>query len=264
MEIIKQVERLALHAWPGLEINEVDGWLLRYAAGITRRANSVWPNDARAEYTLEDDVVRVEKFYHARGLPARFQICPAAQPAGLDEFLAQRGYRAVARTAVQNASLAGMLGQLRRSMERASPLSVEVTRQPLPIWWECYTKADEVSPESVTARKQICARVEQETAYVVVWYEGEAVAVGSAVAEAGWVGFFNVATVPTHRRIGAAQAVMLALGKWGETVGAREAYLQVMADNLPAWNLYARLGFVTQYYYHYREQVLGTSDDSGV
>ena len=47
IEPIIKLERLAMHAWPAVEVVELDGWLLRYAAGITRRANSVWPNEMR-------------------------------------------------------------------------------------------------------------------------------------------------------------------------------------------------------------------------
>jgi GNAT superfamily N-acetyltransferase len=133
-------------------------------------------------------------------------------------------------------------------------LTVEIMSQPSPVWWDCYARADAVEPASVTARKAICAQITQATAYAVVVRGDEAIAVGSAVAEAGWVGFFNVATVAKHRRIGAAQAVMLGLGMWGQRMGANHAYLQVMAGNPAAWKLYARLGFVTEYYYHYREE----------
>src|SRR5688500_3648678 len=87
LEAIHEVERLAFHAWPGLEVREVDGWLLRHAGGITRRANSVWPNQACMAHSLDENLAQVEAFYHARGLPVRFQICPAAQPDDLDEEL---------------------------------------------------------------------------------------------------------------------------------------------------------------------------------
>lgn len=82
-------------------------------------------------------------------------------------------------------------------------------------------------------------------------------AVGSAAVGEGWVGFFNIATLPAFRRRGAAWAVMGALARWGAQMGATSAYLQVMAGNEAALRLYARLGFTTGYYYHYREEVRG-------
>jgi GNAT superfamily N-acetyltransferase len=247
---VAEIERLALQAWPGLEVEANDGWLMRYASGVTRRANSVWPNDAYGESTLEAKLARVEHFYHARGLPARYQISPAMQPATLDELLALRGYRAVARTAVKTVPLAEMLARL----EDAPPWEVEMMAQPSPMWWACYAEGDNVSPESLARRKAICANIRGAAAYAMVMREGEAIAVASATAAVGWVGFFNVATLAEHRRIGAARALMAALGVWGQTQGAVKAYLQVMADNETALRFYAHLGFTTGYYYHYREE----------
>ena len=244
------IERMALQAWPGLEIEQVDRWLLRHAAGITRRANSVWPNEASGEVDLETKLARVEEFYHLRNLPARFQICPAAQPTGLDVLLEERGYRAVARTAVQTTTVAGMLVRL----GEATAMTVEVSAQSTARWWVCYATADDVAAESVAARQAICKAIKLTTAYAMVVHEGQVIAVGSAAAGDGWVGFFNIATLPAFRRMGAARSVMGALGQWGQSVGAKDAYLQVMAGNAGALRLYEQLGFTTGYYYHYREE----------
>jgi ribosomal protein S18 acetylase RimI-like enzyme len=260
--MVARVERLALHAWPGLEVVDLNGWLLRHADGVTRRANSVWPNEVRDEMhdaaALEENLVRVEEFYSARKLPARFQICPVAQPMGLDSVLADRGYRVVARTAVQSANLQEMLAQLENaqgaSSRLAGELTVEIRSQADSVWWQCFAAAEDVALSSVAGRKAICAQIEHPSAYAVAFRQGEAIAVGSATVEAEWVGFFNVATLAESRRLGAAKAVMHALGSWGKVNGATFAYLQVMDNNEAAKQLYARLGFGTGYSYYYREQ----------
>lgn len=250
LRTVREVEQLAMHAWPGLETEELNGWLLRHASGITRRANSVWPNEAGGAIATEENLAQVENFYHTRGLPARFQICPAAQPAGLDEILEQRSYRAVAKTAVQITSNDQML----KNIERPSYLEVEVSPQPSEAWWHGYATADDVTPESVAARQAICAHITPATAYASVMHNGEVIAVGSAAVEVGWIGYFNIATLPKNRRMGAAQALMRALGEWGKRMGASKGYLQVMTNNEAALRLYARLGFETLYHYHYREE----------
>src|SRR5690606_9821053 len=98
---------------------------------------------------LEEKLARVEEFYSARNLPSRFQICPAAQPMGLDSVLADRGYRAVARTAVQSANLQKMLAHLEDSQASftrlAGELTVEISAQADAVWWQCYAAAEDVA-----------------------------------------------------------------------------------------------------------------------
>ena len=46
--------------------------------------------------------------------------------------------------------------------------------------------------------------------------------------------------------------LMLSALKWARQRGARDAWLQVEADNAPALALYRSLGFDEVYRYHYR------------
>jgi len=41
--MIRHIEELALNAWPALQTLLLDGWVVRFANGYTRRANSVNP-----------------------------------------------------------------------------------------------------------------------------------------------------------------------------------------------------------------------------
>jgi ribosomal protein S18 acetylase RimI-like enzyme len=126
---------------------------------------------------------------------------------------------------------------------------------PDPAWLDVYAGAEGADGRSLAVRRAIMAAIPDRACYVVAHdAAGQPAAVGSAIAADGYLGFFNVATVPTQRRRGAARAVMGALLEWGAAVGAVEAYLQVMTDNTPGLALYASLGFETCYHYHYREQ----------
>src|SRR5207249_1327841 len=101
IELIHELEELAANAWPAAVAQVVDGWRLRGNHGATRRANSVLANECGGRLGLEERLGLVEEFYARRRAPARFQICPASLPAGLDERLATRGYAAGDRTCVQ-------------------------------------------------------------------------------------------------------------------------------------------------------------------
>jgi ribosomal protein S18 acetylase RimI-like enzyme len=81
------------------------------------------------------------------------------------------------------------------------------------------------------------------------------------VAERDWVGMFNIATLPHHRRKGIGTAIVRTLAEWGMENGVAQSYLQVMLTNSGAINLYTRLGFRYLYAYHYR---VAQSDPRGM
>jgi predicted GNAT family acetyltransferase len=270
------LETIALHAWPAAEIVDLDGWRLRHAGGVTRRANSVWPNAAAGRLSLDEKIAAAEAFYAGHGQPAIFQISPAAQPAELDAILAARGYAHHAPTLVQTAALteifrrggAEMQRNAEEEQEQASAhLSVSAPpRQDFavtlashfdPGWFELYCVGEEAPPMQAAVRQAILRRIDRPCAYVTLHRDGAPIAVALGVVEAGWLGIFNVVTLPAYRRQGAARALLAALAAWATDHGAIHAYLQVMARNTAARALYAAAGFTTAYGYHYRVKEVG-------
>jgi ribosomal protein S18 acetylase RimI-like enzyme len=251
--LISHLEELAANAWPAEVVQVVDGWRLRFSRNVTRRANSVWPNGAGDHHSLVKKLALVEDFYARRGCPARYQICPAAQPADLDEILAARGYTSDAHTAVQIAPLETALAPATSHY----PYSVSIRETFDEPWFDAYCQAEQVSVHAAEARRGILQRIGPRTGYALSHLEGQIVAVGLGVVERDWLGLFSLVTFPEFRRQGAATAVIHALAQWGQRYGASQIYLQVMADNAPALALYARLDFETLYHYHYRELTQG-------
>ncbi len=253
---ILTIETIAANAWPAAEVELCGGWRLRSTAGVTRRANSVWPNGDDGAWTLEAKLAYVEAFYAARGLPAIYQICDAMQPAHLDEVLAARGYSAAAHTFVQTTTLATMEERL-PSLRHYPAFAVEVSEEFDPLWFELYCEAEEVSSHAAAMRREILERIAPVHGFVTLRCEGEPIAAGMGVVEAGWLGVYCMATRPAFRRQGAARAILRTLAIWAQLHEARQAYLQVMVNNDPAQALYAGAGFVTVYRYHYRVMAAG-------
>lgn len=250
--LIAEVESHAYHAWPGLAVTALDGWQMRRAANVTRRANSVWAQ--HCDRTMDDPArfSTVEQHYAAHSLPARYQLCPVSQPGDLDAQLARRGYRMTARTAVQVADLATAQAAC---PPIASGLAHALDESPTPDWRAIYTVVEDSPAEEIDVRLAIMDLVQAPSVYATVTLDGQPAAVGSAVVSGEWLGLFNIGVSPSLRRRGAAQAVMAALFDWGAAQGASRTYLQVMANNGAALALYARYGYKTLYHYHYREQV---------
>ncbi|TDD61813.1 GNAT family N-acetyltransferase [Kribbella antibiotica] len=230
--------------WPTAHSTELDGWLVRRAAGVTLRANSVLP--AGAPYDLGKALDYVETLYQAHGITPSFQISPAAQPTDLDARLAARGYVVKNPTSVQCAAVAEVLAAL------PSP-TVEVNISPvaddawMQFWWQNDGRGG--SAEQAVAR-QILHRGAALYARIVV--DGRIAAIGRLALVDDWSGLYCIAVDPAFRRQGLAQAVMHGLLQEATTRGIGQVFLSVLADNTAALALYARFGFSTVSRYHYR------------
>lgn len=251
LQTIFTIETIAANAWPAAVVEVCGGWRLRSTQGVTRRANSVWPNHDDGTLPLEAKLAQVEAFYAAHGRPAIYQICDAMQPTQLDAVLAGRGYAVEAPTFVQTAPLATLLERL-PSLRHYPTFKVEVSETFDAQWFTFYCASEEVSTIAAPVRRTILERISPVHGFVTLYAGEEVAALGLGVVEAGWLGIFSMATLPAFRRRGAARAILRTLAVWAQLYDAQHAYLQVMENNLPAQQLYAGAGFTSAYRYHYR------------
>ena len=100
----KRLEEVSLNAWPALQQMLLDGWLLRFAKGYTRRANSINPLYG-SSMDIDEKIDRCETIYVQKGLPVVFRLTPFATPSDLDHNLERRHYERVALTHVQHVDL---------------------------------------------------------------------------------------------------------------------------------------------------------------
>ena len=84
--LITRIEELSLNAWPSLQTMSYDGWILRFADGYTKRANSVNPLYV-SNLDLEEKIRFGESVYRARGLPVVYKMTSGVCPDHLDEIL---------------------------------------------------------------------------------------------------------------------------------------------------------------------------------
>jgi GNAT superfamily N-acetyltransferase len=230
-----ELEAVAYDFWRAPEVVELDGWRLRFAHGVTGRANSVWPNGA-GSLPLDEKIERAEAWYRARGAPALFQLTEAARPAGLEETLLARGYEQGSAVSVQVASLADVLERTSGEVE----LSQELDDEWIALWagTRGFDRPD-VARAILVAGDAVFARVDD-------------VAVGRGVAVGTWLGITSMATLPEARRRGHARAIVHSLARWAESRGCEGAIVQVDTANEPALTLYDGLGFAAHHEYRYR------------
>jgi GNAT superfamily N-acetyltransferase len=228
------LEQVAYDVWRAPEAEELDGWRLRFAHGLTGRANSVWPN-GYGVLPLAEKIGRVEAWYARRGLPARFQLTDAARPVQLAGTLEARGYRQPAPSvSVETAVLA-------ETATARADVSEELDDQWLALW------AGSRRFDDLGVARALLLGSPGQTAFARI---GE-VAIGRGVAFGGWLGITSMVTVPEARRHGHGREILAALVAWARDRGCTHALLQVESTNAPARALYAEYGFRPSHEYRY-------------
>ncbi|WP_113699479.1 GNAT family N-acetyltransferase [Nonomuraea lactucae] len=226
---------LLLHeAWPAYEQQPYDGWILRYAGGVTKRANSVLPLGEPGD--LGTAIGVAEDFYASRGQRCVFSMGPGTTPE-LDRELAGRGYELVDPTVLM----------VRSGGAPEPEHEVRVEGHPWQAWLETWWAVDGRYGAGLDAAERICAGV--PAWYAAVEEDGVPLAVGRAVPQGDTLGIYCMATLPRARRRGLGRSVLRALlrgGGWGS------AYLCTTAPNETAQALYRAEGFEMTSGYHYR------------
>ena len=247
---ILAIERAAFETWPAAETVPLDGWRLRFNHGVTQRGSSVWPGPGASELSLAARIDAAERFYAARGTTAMFLLSPAADPPELDAALAGRGYAASPHpVSVEIAAPAPLAA-------RALPRGVEAecTDALSEDWFELSGRQGRFRGADALVYRALLGRLAGRAGFALARVEGRAAAVGLGVLAPPWAGVFSMLTLPDQRGRRLGEAVLAAIARWALGHGASRLFLQVESDNAPARRLYARIGFVPRYAYHYRRQ----------
>ncbi|MCP9271991.1 N-acetylglutamate synthase, CG3035 family [Mycolicibacterium arenosum] len=221
---IRNLEHAAARGWPGTEQHWIDGWLLRFGGGHTRRANSAIPLEAWASPATVPAII---DWYAARDAPPLI-----AAP--------DRLFRVLPGVATDGENLV-MVSDVGPQSGETLPV---ITPRPDALWRA-------VDPRGVPD-DVLTAVIEGEVAFAT--FPGVAVARG-AVTEAPdgtrWLGLSAVHVNEDSRGRGHGRGICSALVHWGHQQGATRAYTQVLTENKPAIDLFEAMGFTTQHRVRY-------------
>ncbi|MFN6501406.1 MAG: GNAT family N-acetyltransferase [Nostoc sp. DedQUE01] len=237
----RTVEEISLKAWPAFETINHHSWVMRFADGYTKRANSVTVLD-EIGLDIEEKVTYCESQYRARKQNPIFRLLSFTNPEFLDEKLATRGYEIIEPSLVM-----GM-----RLSERSLNILPAINQENLDDWLVAYHNLKASGEQPSTIHRMILTAIKSEIIFASYKQNDEIVACGIGVLESGYLGIFDIVTSPTQRRRGYATAIIQGLLQWGINKGAYFSYIQVVQANIPARNLYEKLSYEPIYQYWYR------------
>jgi GNAT superfamily N-acetyltransferase len=243
-----RLEEVAMNAWPALQQMLFDGWILRFAQGYTKRANSVNPL-FESRLDVVDKIVVCERLFAAKGLPTVFRLTPFASPLQLDEVLAQRGYGVIDQTLVMHLDL-------QHAHVQDTP-RVTVRAEALHDWLAIFCRLSEEPPAQHHTHAAMLDLIPATRLLASLSEAGTVVACGMGVLEQDYFGLFSLVTAPQQRNRGHGTRLVVGMLQWAKDHGATQAYLQVVQRNTPARHVYTKVGFQEAYRYWYRVSPVG-------
>lgn len=240
---IRFFEEISSNAHAALNTVQYDGWLLRFANGVTNRANSVsviYPSTVG----FDVKVPYCEEIYKEANLPCVFKLTEGDND--LNEYLEAHGYKAVTPTDVM------VLDVKDKAYQKGTCI---FSQKPTEEWLHTFFAFEGITDITVQETyRQIFSRVLVDTVYCSLLEDGEVAACASAAIEHGYALLQNVVVSPEYRGHGFGQAVCEALIAQAQENGAHHAYLQVVQRNAVAVNLYRKLGYERVYTYWYMKK----------
>jgi N-acetylglutamate synthase len=241
LNLVRDVEERLVNAWPGLQTLLVGDWVLRFADGYSKRANSASPLRPNAVLTPAVEKA-VRKLYGQSGLPEIIRITPLAHP-DTERKLADAGF-------ADDDPTFQMLGPLPAPgpPDPALALSSRPSAE-----WIAGAAADYGGDKSDPAKLGAILRlIRMPAIYAELREDGAVLARGMSVRERGFAGLFDIVVAPQARGKGHGRRLVEGLLRLAAREGADRAYLQVRISNQPAIRLYRSLGFEPFYTYRHR------------
>jgi len=241
-------------AWPALERHDSGGWTLRAAAGVTQRANSIWPRSTAglSEEELAAQLRQARSWYRSRRLPVIFQLFANPAMAGLHNLLDSEGFTRQSETLVMTGEAVDDPVPAATQDFPAVELAPEPSEEWLGVWWQ----VDGRGGEDARAVAEKILRGCPSLYALVRDSDGRAAAVGRLALPVGSNsgGLYCMATLPRARRQGFAAAILRTLLQAGNKRDVAGFWLLVTAANQGAQALYAKAGFSEAGRYLYRQQ----------
>lgn len=221
----------------------LDGWLLRFASGYTRRANCVHPLYPSRE-NLDEKIPYCEALFEAKNIVCRFKLTDASDLTELDRRLDARGY----------AIDAPALLMYRPGVSTVSHDQEEIyaTVSPNPEWLRFFVSMKNLSARDARTLRQILGRILPEKRFFWKAEDDSVIGCVLAVYERGFTGIFDLFVDEAHRGKQHGLSLLRRALSEGIQHNCPQAYLQVDETNDRAIRLYREMGFEVAYRYWYR------------
>jgi ribosomal protein S18 acetylase RimI-like enzyme len=241
---VRRFEAAGFRAWPAASVHYDGTWLTRLTAGYpAKRLNSVNPLDPDDVRDLPQRIAQAERRFETCGRKLTFRLSPLAGRA-ISRHLDGEGWEHFSESLVMGLPLEGQ--------EAVHGAIDQIPLKDLTRFVDAAVRTQRLDPALRAALSEVIGAIQPEVGLFVIEHQETAVASAICVHDGDLAGLFEIATDPAERGKGLGRRIVLSALKWARLRGARQAWLQVEADNRQALRLYGAIGFSEIYRYHYR------------
>jgi ribosomal protein S18 acetylase RimI-like enzyme len=242
LPLVRRLEAAGFRAWPAAKVSFDGSWQLRLTPGHpSKRLNSLVPLDPWDEADMVARVHAAEAAFRQAGQRPAIRQSPLCPP-NLLGVLEAEGWTSGQRTLVMSADLETI--DTRHGMDHLPTHDIQ-------RFSEACVKIDGDRETSAPVLGGIIGAIEPPAGLFLMEGADGPKAVGICVQDNDLAGLQQVVVEKSERRRGLGLELVSAALRWARLRGARQAWLQVIADNDPARILYERMGFKAVYDYSY-------------
>ena len=241
---VRRFEAAGFRAWPAAAVHYDGTWVIRLTAGHpAKRLNSVNPLDPGDVTSLSDRIGRAERRFVAYGRPLTFRLSPLSGDV-LSRHLDADGWSRFSESLVMRLAL---------DQDVVDSAMHQIPLKDMGRFINAALKVHDFDPALRAGLSEVIGAIQPEAGlFVLEREEDDPLATAICVHDGDLAGLFEIATGARERGKGHARRVILSALKWAKLHGAKQAWLQVEADNFGARRLYEAIGFAEVYRYHYR------------
>ena len=210
---IGEIEEILINAFPAVEREIYDGWILNFSGGYTYRANCS------------------NHFLYNKGVEVR----------DLDDLLEKKGYPVVKYVDVLYRSLEDWNGDLWTDLGQDYEI-ITMSRMD-EEWLDGVNQLIDIPFSSLEkVQKKIFGRICLPMVCVKIRCRGRVIGTGLGVMERHYIGLYAIHVHKDYRQKGLAMKICGNIMTRGKSMGADKAHLQVRQGNTGAFALYEKLG----------------------
>lgn len=238
------LETAFLTAWPAIRTVQDRHWLWRWADGYSKRGNTLQCHDPADGADIPARLDRFMALSRRHGIPPLVRLTPLAPPALAAKIETE------AWTVIEPSRVLAM--PLTAAMPAPPAGDVDIRPATDPLWADEHSRLSDYDAATRARLGRILDLIAVPTGAILIRGEAGRALATALVVQTGTIAvFLNVVVDAARRGQGLGRRVMTAGLAWAGAAGATHAGIQVLADNVPALNLYRSLGFTDRYGYSY-------------